>query len=86
MAQSQQPYGRRTDTERKMAGDPMRDVIGSEDTASNVVRQAGLAGEGLQEVAENFKTAIDRSIRDQPMATLAIAAMAGFVIGAIWKA
>jgi len=30
-------------------------------------------------------TALDKSIKDQPMATLAVAAIAGFVLGAIWK-
>jgi hypothetical protein len=32
-----------------------------------------------------MKTAVDRSLKDQPMATLAMAAVVGFVIGAIWK-
>jgi hypothetical protein len=33
----------------------------------------------------NFKGAVDRSLRQQPMATLAAAAMLGFVLGALWK-
>jgi ElaB/YqjD/DUF883 family membrane-anchored ribosome-binding protein len=32
-----------------------------------------------------MKTALDRSVKDQPMATLAFAAVVGFVLGAIWK-
>jgi ElaB/YqjD/DUF883 family membrane-anchored ribosome-binding protein len=36
-------------------------------------------------VASNLKGAIDKSVSDQPMATLAVAAMVGFVLGAIWK-
>jgi ElaB/YqjD/DUF883 family membrane-anchored ribosome-binding protein len=39
----------------------------------------------MQEVAGNFKGALDKSIKDQPMATLATAAIVGFVLGAIWK-
>jgi ElaB/YqjD/DUF883 family membrane-anchored ribosome-binding protein len=39
----------------------------------------------MQEVASNMKTALDRSVKDQPMATLAVAAVVGFVLGAIWK-
>jgi ElaB/YqjD/DUF883 family membrane-anchored ribosome-binding protein len=46
---------------------------------------AGGLAEGMQQVAGNMKTALDKSIKDQPMATLAVAAIAGFVLGAIWK-
>ena len=41
---------------------------------------------GAGEVAGNIKSAVDRSVKDQPMATLALAAVVGFVLGAIWKA
>jgi ElaB/YqjD/DUF883 family membrane-anchored ribosome-binding protein len=37
-------------------------------------------------VTGNFKRALDRSLDDDPMATLATAAIVGFVLGAIWKA
>ena len=39
----------------------------------------------MQDVAGNFKGALDKSLKDQPMATLATAAITGFVIGALWK-
>jgi ElaB/YqjD/DUF883 family membrane-anchored ribosome-binding protein len=42
-------------------------------------------GDNVQQVAGNFKSAVDSSVRDQPMATLALAAAVGFVLGAIWK-
>lgn len=80
MAQSQDPYGRR------MESDPLRDAANqAEDAAGTVAQQAQLAGEGFQEVAGNFRSALDKSLRDQPTATLASAAIAGFVLGAIWK-
>ena len=41
---------------------------------------------GAGEVAGNLKGAVDKSVKDQPMATLALAAVVGFVLGAIWKA
>jgi ElaB/YqjD/DUF883 family membrane-anchored ribosome-binding protein len=41
--------------------------------------------ERIQEVAGNVKGAVDKSIQDQPMPTLAVAAAAGFVLGALWK-
>jgi ElaB/YqjD/DUF883 family membrane-anchored ribosome-binding protein len=37
------------------------------------------------EVAGNFKRAVDKSVKEQPMATLLMAAAVGFVLGALWK-
>lgn len=58
---------------------------GAESAANAVAQQSREAGERVGEVAGNLKTAVDRSVKDQPMATLAVAAALGFVIGAIWK-
>jgi ElaB/YqjD/DUF883 family membrane-anchored ribosome-binding protein len=66
------------------------------DKASNLAEKTGekiqdLADQGrqateqFQVVADNFKTAVDKSVKDQPLTTLAIAAGIGFVIGALWK-
>jgi ElaB/YqjD/DUF883 family membrane-anchored ribosome-binding protein len=41
---------------------------------------------GMKEVNANVKGAIDQSLRDQPMATVAMAAIVGFVLGILWKA
>ena len=57
----------------------------AENVGNRVEGQGRQAGERMQEVAGNFKTALDKSVRDQPMATLATAAMVGFVLGALWK-
>ena len=56
------------------------------DTAENIVEGAREASESAQQVADNFQQAVDRSVRDQPLTTLALACVAGFVLGAIWKA
>ena len=69
---------RATDQLRSMA-----DRAGN--TASRVADQGREAGERVQDVAGNFKGAVDKSVREQPMATLALAAIAGFILGAIWK-
>jgi ElaB/YqjD/DUF883 family membrane-anchored ribosome-binding protein len=53
--------------------------------ASNMAGQGREAGQRMQEVASNFKGALDKSVRDQPMATIAAAALVGFVLGALWK-
>jgi ElaB/YqjD/DUF883 family membrane-anchored ribosome-binding protein len=57
----------------------------AESVANRVSEQGREAGERVQEVAGNFKGAVDRSVKDQPMATLAMAAVLGFVLGALWK-
>jgi ElaB/YqjD/DUF883 family membrane-anchored ribosome-binding protein len=57
----------------------------AEHVANRVAEQGRDTGERVQEVAGNFKGAVDRSVKDQPMATLAIAAVIGFVLGALWK-
>lgn len=56
-----------------------------EGVANRAVEQGREAGERIQEVAGNMKGAVDRSVKDQPMATLAMVAALGFVLGAIWK-
>jgi ElaB/YqjD/DUF883 family membrane-anchored ribosome-binding protein len=57
----------------------------AENVANRVAEQGREVGERVQEVAGNFKSAVDRSVKDQPMATLAMAAVVGFVLGALWK-
>ena len=57
----------------------------AEDMATRVSDQGREAAERMGEVAGNLKGAVDRSVKDQPMATLAVAAAVGFVLGALWK-
>ena len=40
----------------------------------------------MKEVSANMKGAIDQSLRDQPMVTVAMAAIVGFMLGIVWKA
>jgi ElaB/YqjD/DUF883 family membrane-anchored ribosome-binding protein len=78
-----------TDQFEKMA-DKASDQFGKiadqvEGVASRVADQGREVGEKVQVVAENFKGAVDKSVKDQPMTTLAVAAALGFVLGALWK-
>ena len=57
----------------------------AQDVAERAMERGREATEGVHDVAENFKKAVDKSVNDQPMATLALAAAVGFVLGAIWK-
>ena len=83
MAQGPQ-YGRSDDlkeaTEQfKKVADRVENVAGA---ASGQMREVS---DAAGEVAGNIKGAVDKSVKDQPMATLAMAAILGFVLGAIWK-
>ena len=60
-------------------------VQGTESAARSVAAHGRDAGERVQQVAGNFQTAIDKSVREQPLTTLAVAAALGFVLGALWK-
>ena len=89
MAQSQ--YGGRSDLADKptdlkdQAADQIKKVADrAEGLATDAVDH--LRDTGAGEVAGNLKGAVDKSVKDQPMATLALAAAVGFVLGAIWKA
>jgi ElaB/YqjD/DUF883 family membrane-anchored ribosome-binding protein len=89
MAQSQ--YGSRSDPADKasdlkdQATDQIKKVADQvEGYASDAMDKLRETGAG--EVAGNIKGAVDKSVKDQPMATLALAVAVGFVLGAIWKA
>jgi ElaB/YqjD/DUF883 family membrane-anchored ribosome-binding protein len=56
-----------------------------EDVATRIAEQGRAAGQQVREVAGNISGAVDKSIKEQPMATLAVAAVLGFVLGALWK-
>ncbi|MGL4812774.1 MAG: DUF883 family protein, partial [Beijerinckiaceae bacterium] len=53
--------------------------------AHEVAEQASEVGEQVSKVAGNMRSAIDKSVNEQPMTTLLMAAAVGFVLGALWK-
>lgn len=57
----------------------------AQEMADNVATQARKYGEKAQEAAKQFKPFVEKSLKEQPMATLAGAAVIGFVLGALWK-
>src|SRR5262245_46218894 len=70
----------------EMATDNFKDMANQADDVAHRQDDHGReAGERMQEVAGHFKGAVDRSVTEQPMATLAMAAVVGFVLGALWK-
>jgi ElaB/YqjD/DUF883 family membrane-anchored ribosome-binding protein len=68
------------------AGKQVEKAIGSaESTVRSLAEHGKEAGDRVQEVAGNLKGAVEKSVSTQPMATLAVAAAIGFVVGALWK-
>lgn len=56
------------------------------DQAEAMARAAAEQGrERMQDAALTMKAVVEKSAREQPMTTVAIAAAVGFVIGALWK-
>jgi ElaB/YqjD/DUF883 family membrane-anchored ribosome-binding protein len=85
-------FGSNADLKDKAADQVRRVADRAEDLAGSAAQQArrvadraGEVTEQVGDVANNFKGAVDKSLKQQPMATLAIAAMVGFVLGALWK-
>jgi ElaB/YqjD/DUF883 family membrane-anchored ribosome-binding protein len=57
----------------------------AQDLAGDVSRQAREYGEKAQDAARQVRPFVEKSLKDQPMTTLAAAAAIGFVLGALWK-
>jgi ElaB/YqjD/DUF883 family membrane-anchored ribosome-binding protein len=51
---------------------------------SDVRDQGKEAVEAIADVRDNMATAIDRSLKDRPYTTLALAVGVGFLLGALW--
>ena len=54
-------------------------------SSDTVMAQVTAAKDGAKQVADNFTTAMQKSVENNPAATLAMVAAVAFVIGAIWK-
>jgi ElaB/YqjD/DUF883 family membrane-anchored ribosome-binding protein len=55
------------------------------DMADRVVEQGKEAAHQVQNAAGTVQSAVTKSLKEQPMTTLAAAAVVGFVLGALWK-
>jgi len=81
MAASASQYGTSTSLD-DIKGKAKQTFEEASDRAQEI---AGEARQQVGDVAGNVKGTIDKSLKDQPIATLALAAVIGFVIGALWK-
>lgn len=70
----------------KTAGENPNDRLHeTADTAGKVTEQAREYGEKAQEAVRQAKPRLEKSLREQPLITLAGVAALGFVLGALWK-
>jgi ElaB/YqjD/DUF883 family membrane-anchored ribosome-binding protein len=78
-----------TDRLREMADtatDQLRGVADrAQELAGDVGQQARVYGEKAQDAARQVKPFVEKSLKEQPMTTLAAVAAIGFVLGALWK-
>ena len=54
-------------------------------SAELMAEQAREYGAKAQKAVNEFKPVVEKSLREQPMATLAGFVLIGFVLGALWK-
>ena len=53
--------------------------------ANKVSEQAQELGERAAAMAKEYRRFAERSVKERPMATLAVASLIGFALGALWK-
>jgi ElaB/YqjD/DUF883 family membrane-anchored ribosome-binding protein len=57
----------------------------AQELAGDVSQQARVYGEKAQDAVRQVKPFVEKSLKEQPMMTLAAVAVMGFVLGALWK-
>ena len=68
------------------ATDKVKDVAESvQDMVGKVAGQARVYGEEAQDAVKQVKSLVEKSLKEQPVASLAGVAVFGFVLGALWK-
>ena len=68
------------------ATDKVKDMAeGAQDMAGKVADQAREYAEQAQDAVKQVKPFVEKSLKEQPMVTLAAVAVLGFVLGALWK-
>jgi ElaB/YqjD/DUF883 family membrane-anchored ribosome-binding protein len=78
--------GERVENVTEGATDQVRSMADRASAAAERVAEQGReAGERVQDVVGNFKRALEKSVNEQPMATVALVAIAGFILGTMWK-
>jgi ElaB/YqjD/DUF883 family membrane-anchored ribosome-binding protein len=80
------PAGDRVQSAADAAVDKAAEVAANaQELAGKVMEQAREYTDQAQEAVKNFKPFVEKSMKERPMATLAVAAAVGLVLGALWK-
>ena len=58
---------------------------GLQKTAEDLLNQTRELGAKAQDALQSAKPLLEKSVKEQPMTTLAAMAAVGFVLGALWK-
>lgn len=91
---AQETYGSRDTRLGRSTAEEAKDAVGQqaqrvasqvEGAAHAVAEQGRQMQDNVAVVTNNFRMAFEKSMRDQPFTTLAMAAGIAFVLGAIWK-
>ena len=79
------PDAAESQKEREAVQGRMDRMKDAQEIASKVGDQVREFGERAQDAARNVKPYVEKSMKEQPVATLAVASVIGFVLGALWK-
>jgi ElaB/YqjD/DUF883 family membrane-anchored ribosome-binding protein len=79
------PLDYSTTVDKQAGGRVQNAADAAAELAGKVVEQTREYTEQAQEAVKNFKPFVEKSMKEQPMATLAVAAAVGLVLGALWK-
>lgn len=60
-------------------------VQGTMDRMKDAAADAQEIGSKVSDQVRNFKPYVEKSMKERPVATLAVASVIGFVLGALWK-
>jgi ElaB/YqjD/DUF883 family membrane-anchored ribosome-binding protein len=83
MAQSNGPTRTGTDDLDPTLADTVADA--ARDRIEHFGHQAEQVVSKAQDMVRQFRPTVERSLKDQPMTTLAGAALVGFILGSLWK-
>jgi ElaB/YqjD/DUF883 family membrane-anchored ribosome-binding protein len=68
------------------ATDKMKDAAeSSHEIAGNVAEKVREYGDEARPAAKQFRSSMDKSLKEQPVAVLAAVCAIGFLLGALWK-
>jgi len=70
---------------RDHTGSTKRAAENAEEMAGTVTEQAREYGEKARDAVQQAKPFVEKSLREQPLITLAGVAAVGFLLGALWK-